>query len=165
MDNLDVAGVLEVKRDKNGPMLTKVSLRPDAEEVRHELSKQTLFGTIVNDLDCLEMWWWKFRLQFDTWFKWLGFHAWTVNWNCDTAAVTVTTTSLSSSCPPINLLQCDQPPTLCLRQLHLLSDTRAVILGPHRPSFRASINLMSLSCLFTIFKPVTRIFVVYFERN
>lgn len=55
MDNLDVAGVLEVKRDKNGPMLTKVSLRPDAEEVRHELSKQTLFGTIVNDLDCLEM--------------------------------------------------------------------------------------------------------------
>ena len=52
MDSLQVAGVVEVKRD-HVPMLRKVSLTHDPEEVRKVLQDQPLYGSIIDDEECL----------------------------------------------------------------------------------------------------------------
>ena len=54
MDSLEVAGVVEVKRDKTAPMLGKISLTHDPEEIRKEFENQALFGSVIVDQDCLD---------------------------------------------------------------------------------------------------------------
>ena len=55
VDSLEVAGAVEVKREKNAPMLSKVSIRRDPEEIRREFENQALFGSVIDDQECLAM--------------------------------------------------------------------------------------------------------------